>query len=390
MAICIPSNDNRFYTELEASYGEVPAITAADRISAIQLGIRQRRDRPQRRDKTGTRTFTGVAAGGRKNTEFTLQTYFVENASPGSPPPVGPLVQSSLGGAPAVFAGGTAGSGSTASQIVFSANHGLVEGQAFGFAGELRFVSSVVNSTTVEVSAPFSSAPSSGDSLTAAVSYFPATDLPSVSVFDYWADGSAVDRILAGAVCDRMQVRVNGDFHELEFTGEAKDVLDSVTFSAGEGGLTSFPQEPAVSGDTGLPIPGNLGQAWFGSPASEFATVAAAVVEVDNDLDVRNREFGSSIPLCVTAGLRQVTANIELLGASDAPTQALYAAARNETPITVMFQLGETPGQLLGVHMKSVVAQLPEFDDEGRSLEWNFTDARAQGQGNDEIIVAFG
>jgi hypothetical protein len=265
-----------------------------------------------------------------------------------------------------------------------------VKGQAFGFNGELRFVDTVVNGTTAQVNAPFAAAPTSGQSLTAAVTYFPADALPSVSIFDYWDPAGAVDRVLAGGSCNRLQVRVNADYHELEFSGEAQDIVDTVSFSAGQGGLSSFPVEPAISGNTGLPIPGNLGQAWLGTPANKFLTVTSALVEVDNDVDLRSREFGTQVPQCVTAGMRRVIANFELYEVDDTATRGLYAAARSETPIGVMFQLGQASGQLMAVYMPKVVARVPEFNDDERILRWDFGNSRAQGSNNDDVIIGFG
>ena len=139
-----------------------------------------------------------------------------------------------------------------------------------------------------------------------------------------------------------------------------------------------------------MPIPGNLGQAWLGTPANKFLTVTSALIEVDNDVDLRNREFGTSVPQCITAGVRRVTANFELIEADDDQFRGLYSAARSETPVGVMFQLGETPGSLLGVHMSSVVPQVPEFNDDERLLRWEFSSARAQGDTDDEVVIAFG
>lgn len=390
MPDCVLSSQNRFYTELESAYGEVPSITAADRIAAIRLQIRQQREERERRDKTGSRTYTGIAPGSRKQTSFSLEAYLLTRTSPSDAPAIGPLVQASLGAPPLTFAGGSAGAGSTTTQIVFSGPHGLVKGQAFGFGGELRFVETVVNSTTAAVNAPFSTAPTSGNTLTGAVTYFPADVLPSVSVFDYWDPSTVVQRVLHGASCDRMEVRVNADFHEIAFSGEAQDVIDSVSFSSGQGGLGSFPTEPAVSGSTAMPVPGNLGQAWLGSPSTKFLTVTSAQVAVSNDIDLRNREFGTSTPQCIAPGPRRVTANFELFEVDDAATRGLYAAARSETPIPLMFQLGEAPGQMTGVYLGAAVPQVPEFDDSERVLGWSFENARAQGTANDEIVVAFG
>ena len=145
-----------------------------------------------------------------------------------------------------------------------------------------------------------------------------------------------------------------------------------------------------MSGSTGLPIPGNLGQAWLGTPTNKFLTVTSALVELDNDIDLRNREFGTSVPQCIAAGMRRVIANFELFEVDDAATRSLYTAARSETPIGVMFQLGEAAGQLMGAYMPNAVPQLPEFNDDERILQWSFRDSRAQGVAEDEMVVAFG
>lgn len=390
MSNCVLSNQNRFYGKVEPAFGQAPAITAADRLSAIKLGIRQSDELRERKDKTGSRTFVGVAPGGRKRTQFSLETYLMAGTTPGAAPAAGHLFRAALGGGPLVFAGGTAGAGSTTTAIVFSSPHGLVEGQAFGFNDELRFVAAVSSPTGVTVGAPFSTAPGAGAPFTGAVSYKPAGEMPTLSIFDYWDPAGAVNRILVGAACGVLRVKINSDFHEFEFSGEAQDVLDSVSFTPGQGGLSSFPGEPPVSGSTGLPVPGNLGQAWLGAAASKFLTVTKATVALDNDLDLRNREFGSSVPLCHGGGLRKVTADIRLFEVDDAATKGLYQAARAQAAIGALFQLGQSAGQLFGVYLKSVVPKVPEFDDGDRLLEWSFGDCRAQGQGDDEIFVAFG
>jgi hypothetical protein len=390
MASCVLSSQNRVYVEQESTYGTVPAVTSADRVSVIRLGVRQAREIRERRDKTGSRTYAGTPAGGRRRTEFSLQTYLVTNPTLGSAPSYARLVEAALGAAPLVFAGSTAGAGSTASQIVFGGSHGLVKRQAFGFGGEIRFVEQVVNSTTVQVNAAFSSAPGSGAALTAAVTYLPADELPSISLFDYWDPGTAVQRIVAGAACDRMEIRINGDYHELEFSGIAQDVIDSVSFTSGQGGLGSFPAEPSIGASQPQPVAGNLGQAWLGTAASRFETVTSAVLEVANDLDARDREFGTSLPRCIAGGTRRVLAGVELLEEDDAQTRELYDAARSETPIRVMFQLGQTAGQLMGVYLPNVLPDVPEFEDGAPRLKWSFSEARAQGEASDEIAVAVG
>jgi hypothetical protein len=74
----------------------------------------------------------------------------------------------------------------------------------------------------------------------------------------------------------------------------------------------------------------------------------------------------------------------------DSATIALYQAARQRSPISVMFQLGEVDGQVMAVYLKSVVPEVPEFDDGENRLRWVFSGSRAQGTIDDEVYVAFG
>ena len=54
-----------------------------------------------------------------------------------------------------------------------------------------------------------------------------------------------------------------------------------------------------------------------------------------------------------------------------------------------MFQLGEQNGQVMAVNLKSVIPEVPEFDDSLNRLQWRFRASRAQGTIDDEITVAF-
>ena len=69
---------------------------------------------------------------------------------------------------------------------------------------------------------------------------------------------------------------------------------------------------------------------------------------MDNALDVRAREFGSNVPRSISPGRRSVSLEFDLYSHDDAATAALYQAARQQSPIEVMFQLGEQSQQLVG------------------------------------------
>jgi hypothetical protein len=389
MSSYISSNANRFYTALESSYGTVGAITAANRIPAVKLTVRQQRELSTRKDKTGSRTFTGVPLGGRRNTTFELRTYLTSWQKTSPAPPYGPLFQAALGATPLRFAGGSVASYSGL-QLGFAAPHGLTGGQALSLNGEIRFATTIMDDRTIRLNAPFSAAPASGTSVSAAVTYGPATELPSVSVFDYWSPATAVQRLLSGAAVNQMQIDVNGDYHEFSFGGAAQDVLDSASFSGGASQLSTYPAEPDLAGFDYSIVPGSMGQAWLGATASQFFTLTSASIVLKNNLDARTKEFGSSLPRAICPGDRSVTATLHLYSQDDSATNGLYQAARQQSPISVMLQLGELDGQMMGLHLKSVIPEVPEFDDSRNQLQWQFRSARAQGTVDDEIWVAFG
>ncbi|HWQ55528.1 MAG TPA: hypothetical protein VN442_17710 [Bryobacteraceae bacterium] len=386
----ISSKANRFYTAVESGFGQVAAVSAANRIPAVKLSARQQMRTAERKDKTGSRTFVGLPPGGRRRTQFDLRTYMTTWSDPTQEPGYGPMFQACLGATPLIGDVGVAGAGSSGNTVVFTGPHGLVPGQAVTSNGEMRFVEAVVNDTTVTVNAPFTITPGAGAAIGATCTYFPATELPSATIFDYWSPATAVQRILCGAAVNRMEVAVNGDFHEFHFSGLAQDLLDSSSFTAGLGALDSFPEEPALEQFDYSIIPGHMGQAWLGSTPSQFYTITSATFTLDNNLDLRAREFGSNVPKCISPGQRSVTVDFELYGLDDDATKGLYQAARQGSPVSVMFQLGEQEGQLMGVYLKSVTPEVPEFEDSEARLRWKFSGSRAQGTADDEIAVAFG
>jgi hypothetical protein len=136
-------------------------------------------------------------------------------------------------------------------------------------------------------------------------------------------------------------------------------------------------------------VPGNLGQAWLGVSPTKFCTITGGSVVVNNQLATRSKEFGGCAPKAFPPGARTVTAAFDLYTMDNDATQELYEAARQGSPISVMFQLGQTESQVMAVYLKSVVPEVPEFDDSDNRLQWRFRASRAQGTIDDEISVAF-
>ena len=389
MSCYVSSNDNRFYTALEAVYGTAAPVVSRNRFPAVHLQAKQQTEKVRRRDKTGSRTFPGLPNRLRRHTAFGVSTLLTSWADQTKEPSYGPLFACALGNPGRIFSGGTVASVSSGLTIAFAAVHGLSIGQALSVAGEMRFVVAVASSTQVQINAPFTGTVGAGTSVAPTVTYSLATDLPSATIYDYWSPGTLVQRMLVGAAVDKMRVKVNNDFHEFEFAGPAKDLIDSASFESGQGGMSQYPLEPAVGGFDYTIVPGHIGEVWLGTPASRFYTVTEAELTLHNGIDMRAQEFGLDTPACFTAGQREVDLSFALFEQDNAVTKALYQAARQRSPIPAMFQLGNQPGQMFGFYANAVVPTVPEFDDREPRLQWKFSNSRAQGSVNDELFIAF-
>jgi hypothetical protein len=84
-----------------------------------------------------------------------------------------------------------------------------------------------------------------------------------------------------------------------------------------------------------------------------------------------------------------VTLDFSLYQQDDSATKALYQAARQRSPNSVMIQLVQQPAQLFGIYMDGVIPEVPEFDDSETRQQWQFQNCRAQGSLDDEIFLAF-
>jgi len=388
MANYISSNANRFYVALEQNYGQAAAILAANRFPAVKLQVEQSLLYGKRLDKTGSRTFLGAPKTARRRTVFQVHTYLTSWSGAGQPS-YGPLFQSATGGSPVLNAGLVVANVQSPTQLQTTAPHGLAFGTAVAFSNEIRFVTAVPDSTTIILNAPFSNQLTPNASLAQTVTYALATTLPSVTLYDYWDPLSAVSRVITGAVVDTLNLAVNGDYHEFVFTGPACDLLDSSSFVAGSAGLASFPSEPALGDFTYSIVPGQLGQVWLGSTPNQFFTLTQASLEIRNNIDVRNQEFGSSYPRAVAPGMREVVVNFALFAQDDTQTAALYAAAKQRGTISAMLQLGQQQSEIMGIFLPTVTPEIPAYIDSETRLQWQFKNNLAQGTADDEIYIAF-
>src|SRR5205085_11745496 len=137
--------------------------------------------------------------------------------------------------------------------------HGLSMRSAVCYLNEIRFVTGLPDILSIIINAPFSNEAEVNATFSPAATYRLSSALPSITLYDYWDPITAVSRILTGAAVDTFQVFVNGDYHELIFSGPAADLIDSTSFQSGSAGLSGFPAEPALANFDYSIVPGHLG-----------------------------------------------------------------------------------------------------------------------------------
>jgi len=306
-----------------------------------------------------------------------------------SGPAYGPLFSAAMGGPIHLSRGLSVAHGSTSSMLRFEAPHGLRVGQGLAFGSEIRFAAAIPDALTVVLNQAFTVAPAGGQTLNDCASYFLGPSLHSVTLFDYWSPPTAVQRIIVGAGVDKLSININGDYHEFRVEGVGRELIDSATFASGSAGLLEFPSEPELGNVDYSIVPGHLGQVWIGPVPQRFYTLTEAQVTIENNLEARAREFGNELLMRLVPGERRVKVSMSLYEKDDAATAALYQAAKQQSPVSIMFQLGQQPGQLCGVWISNLIPDVPMFDDRDTRLAWRFSDARAVGLLDDEIFVAF-
>lgn len=382
----LQSSQNCHYLAKETAPGIIPAIDGNHRVVLSGLRMATSHLNPRRNDKWGSRSVGEPIQSLKKEASFQFSTYhYVNNAYP-SASRYGGLLEASMGGDALYFPGGVVESLPSAKRIRFVSPHALSKMMAVSYSGEIRFVSEVVDSQTVELNAAFSVAPTPGNALSPAHTYRLSRTLGSFSLFDYWSPGSSVQRIGRGAVADKMKIEVNGDYHALSFSGPMVDVVDSLTFQPGAGGLAEFPAEPGLLDSVHpMPVPGHLGQAHIGG--SQFHTLTEAEITLSNGVDGKGREFGSLVPRSFASGRRTVTFSASLYVTDEDATRSLHEYSSGRSPIPVMVQLGDRQGHLMGIYLPKVVPASPGFDDRDNRLIWRLDRCVAHGVDDDEMCI---
>ncbi len=387
MSCFINATNERLYGGLESQYGLARALAGTDRLSFRQLKVAERTRRTERRDKTGTRTRFAPHPEVRTDNRFELDCYFAGRSAEDPIDGVTNLVEGTLGGERRSWEGLTVSDASGEGAVVgFNAAHGLQVGQAIRFQGQLRFVKAVNSTTVVTMSAPFGAGFQAGSTTGKAITLWPGDKPKPLTLGNYWSPAGTLDRVLAGCVVNEMSIALNSDFHGASFRGSVREVASVTGFAAGSTGLASFPSEPANPTQAFQLVPGHVGRLFLGGVEYYLLDLSLRFV---NNADATTREFGMALSPCYSADLRELSLQFQLYAAEDAAVNQLHILARSRQETDLTIQLGNQPGQLVGIYVPRFVPEIPELKEADARVLMSYPKSLAYGVSNDEITVAF-
>lgn len=382
----IATHSNRIYLKSEVDHPELNEMTEAQLAPVTSLRVSAKRKQLFRQDKTGYRSETPVLGPQRELIEVAMQAYGTGWDGGSLKTAISPLLESGLAAATTVGSSYTVAAVSGTS-ITFDADTTLAVGAALVFGQEMRFVAALSGPRDVTLNAAFTMEPSAGSTLLGSVGLRAGDSVRPMSVLDTWSPSQAVQRYLTGVAADKLMIEINNDFLEVSMKGYAQNLYDSVSGVGGAGFL--FPPAPAGAGNVlASPIAGHLGQAILGIEGTRVCTMTEAKITIDNNIEPRTDEFGCYGTKAFVLGKRRVTLDLTLFERNDSLSQALYAAAVNNTPVPVMLQVGNQQGGMFGIYLPAVLFAIPDFDDKQARLLWRFQASLALGAENDEVFLA--
>jgi uncharacterized protein YdeI (BOF family) len=196
------------------------------------------------------------------------------------------------------------------------------------------------------------------------VEYTPDDVNPGLSIWDFNALATAIQRVGAGCIVQRMTLTFGETFAYLDFSGELKCVVDTARFTGGsatyKSGLNPFPSEPAAPAVTGDANPGYMGVITVDGQA--YATVRSGSIEVAVGRSLQKNAWNEIYPTGPMAGRRTVSFSLTLDDDDSASLTALKAKAGTASKITASLQIGNVAKNISLIALKEIRVPQPAYD----------------------------
>ena len=378
----------RAYVQTQPVFGTIPnssgtaTVTGTNAMRFMKMELQNDPALLVRQDKTGTRSQEGMVLG-RKVGRWNIQLDVAANGTAGVVPDCDPILQAIFGQTAAIGAGTFAISSSTNATpiVVTCAAHGIPTG-TFAVVTILNhtintnangvWLAYAASSTTLTLCGSIGNGVggASGNVSLVNVQYTFVDDISQFSLWSFRQPATLDQRVAHTCVVQEATFNLNQDVANWSAQGECLWVLRSSDFSNSDsfqqGGLGSFPTEPATPVTNGTIVPGFTGrfvaaQSVASTSASAFAANAFTFTTIRNgtmrlqtaNLLVRDT-FGSYYATLTEGDVRNIELTFNIYDDDSAAVNNLKHWGDAKLPIDVVINLGTVVGNIWVFYFKNV------------------------------------
>lgn len=410
MAISL-SRLERLYLQTQPVFGTIPNTSGTASVGNtnacrfMHMELQNETALLARQDKTGSRSQEGMT-GGRKAGRWTVSMDLAANGTPGTVPDCDPLLQAIFGQTAAVGSGtANIASSTNASPIVLTtAAHSIPTGTFEMVTVANHTVNTTANGvwlayagTTTALTLCGSSGVGVGGASGAIsrvkLTYTFVDDISLFTIWSFRTPASLDQRVGHTAVVQEATFNLNQDVANWSAQGECMWVLRSSDFANDdllqEGGLTSFPSEPATPVTNGTIVPGFTGrfvaaQSVAGTSAATFATAAYTFTTIRNGtmrLQTQNLlvkdTFGSYYVTTTEGDVRNIELSFNIYDDDSPQVQLLKRYGDIKIPVDFVISVGTVVGNIWTHYFKNVYLASHVLGDGQLRFDARYDNSRA-------------
>ena len=369
------------YAVVESVYRTPPALAATDANRHLELTLSSKKNREPSPEKRGTPD-EQQSLPRRQTSEFDLSSIMWEpSGTLGTASDVHLFLKAGFGAQTTPNKNTTVAAmpAPTTTSATLTSAAGLAVGDLIIFTvatGARREVTRILTIATNDITFnTISVAPDVPGAAVSGVNYKLASNITeSLSIFKYYNAGGFKQAVY-GSFVNRIQVTFDG----------TKEVMLAISGPAGEYADTTFGTVQAKPGShttAGTPASGLVGNFYVDGVAF---LVIAATVTIDNALELRNKELGTSLAtgLAGRGNLRKVTGSVTFY----LEDTNLLGKANNVTHGVLRLVVGQTNGFMVSAVLPNVEFEIPDVGNEIGPKELTIEYVAYAVNGNDAVTL---
>jgi hypothetical protein len=366
------------YAAEDTSFNVAPTLGATDGIRHLALDLKSKKNREPSPEKRGTPD-ESQSLPRRQLSNFDLSSIMWEpSGTLGTISNVGKFLEGGMGTKTSPALNTTVASGASATGAVLTATTGLAVGDILvvrvGTADEPTRIKTLPGANAVTWDA-LSGTPSVGAAVVSGVNFKFASNLTkSYSIFKYYNAGNFKQAVY-GAVVDRISIDFDG-------TKEAMLAISGPAASYQDSTVGTVQSKPGTHTTVGSPAAGLAGSVFIDGTAF---LVIAAKIEMMNNVELRNKEIGTSVATGIAgrANHRKVKCSLTFY----LEDTNLIGKATANTKAVVRLMVGSGNGGRLCALMPSVEFEIPDIPQGMGPLEVTVDGVGYAVSGNDALFL---